>query len=231
MQTRGTTLLTAVVIRHLESIPFGGVSLTGGPARLIIYKWERLELNVSNMRTPPCFQSWTKSAHGAFRVLATCLTSVPTRPTRVACAFTRQGKTVERAFTFLTCCFRTVISTLTVPTGPPSRGGGVAVYVFDKQNKKLFKKKKSLQPPYSVLVSFSVFMALSTVFHSIYSLDNCPLSHFVLPVLFLPCWTFQLYIPFIKVSLSPDIILCGWLLTNHFVPPQGLTCIIIISEQ
>ena len=39
---------------------------------------------------------------------------------------------------------------------------------------------------YSVLVSVSVVMALSTVFHSINSPDNSPLSHSVLPVLFLP---------------------------------------------
>ena len=37
----------------------------------------------------------------------------------------------------------------------------------------------------SVLVSISVFMAFSTVFHSINSPDNSPLSHPVLPVLFL----------------------------------------------
>ena len=37
---------------------------------------------------------------------------------------------------------------------------------------------------YSVLVSVSVFMALSTVFHSINSPENSPLSHSVLPVLF-----------------------------------------------
>ena len=49
-------------------------------------------------------------------------------------------------------------------------------------------------PFHSVLVSLSVFMALSTVFHSINSPDNSPLSHFVLPVLFLPYWSFQLSI-------------------------------------
>ena len=37
---------------------------------------------------------------------------------------------------------------------------------------------------YSVLVSVSVFMAISTVFHSINSPDNCPLSHSVLLALF-----------------------------------------------
>ena len=38
-------------------------------------------------------------------------------------------------------------------------------------------------PFYSVLLSVSVFMALSTVFHSINSPDNSPLSFSVLPVL------------------------------------------------
>ena len=64
----------------------------------------------------------------------------------------------------------------------------VTVYVFDIN-------QPSLPTPfYSVLVSVSVFMALSTVFHSINSPDNSPLSHSVLPVLFLPCWSFQLYV-------------------------------------
>ena len=49
-------------------------------------------------------------------------------------------------------------------------------------------------PFYSVLVSASVFLAVSTVFHSINS-PSCLLSHSVLPVLFLPYWFFQLYIP------------------------------------
>ena len=47
---------------------------------------------------------------------------------------------------------------------------------------------------YSVLVSISVFMALSTVFHSINSPDNSPFFHSVLPVLSLPYWSFQLYV-------------------------------------
>ena len=48
-----------------------------------------------------------------------------------------------------------------------------------------FKDIKQLSLPipfYSVLVSISVFMALSTVFHSITSPDNSPFSHSVLPV-------------------------------------------------
>ena len=67
-----------------------------------------------------------------------------------------------------------------VPRCSPSRGGDFAVYVFDRN-------QRSLPTPfYSVLVSVSVFMALSTVFHSINSPDNSLLSHSVLQVLFLP---------------------------------------------
>ena len=74
-----------------------------------------------------------------------------------------------------------------VPAGRPSRGGDVAVYVFDRN-------QPSLPTPfYSLPVSISVFMALSTVFHSINSPDKSPLSHSALSVLFLPQWSFQLY--------------------------------------
>ena len=45
-------------------------------------------------------------------------------------------------------------------------------------------------PFYSVLESVSVFMALSTVFHSIKSPDKSLLSHSALPVLILPFWSF-----------------------------------------
>jgi len=73
---------------------------------------------------------------------------------------------------------------LGVPTGSPSRGGDVAVYAFDVN-------QPSLPAPfYSALVSVSVVMALSTVFYSINSPDNSPLSHSVLPVLFPPCRSF-----------------------------------------
>ena len=57
---------------------------------------------------------------------------------------------------------------------------------------------------YSVLVSVSIFMALSTAFYSINFPNYSPLSHSVLPVLFLPYWFFQLHISFMKVSPSPD---------------------------
>ena len=60
--------------------------------------------------------------------------------------------------------------------GSPSRGGGVTVYVCDKN-------QPSLPTPfYYVLVSISAFMALSPVFHSINSPDDSPLSQSVLLV-------------------------------------------------
>ena len=46
----------------------------------------------------------------------------------------------------------------------------------------------------SVLVSISVFMAPSTVFHSINSPEKSPCTHSVFPATFLPNWSFQLYI-------------------------------------
>ena len=72
-----------------------------------------------------------------------------------------------------------------VPAGSPSRGGDVAVYVFDTN-------QPSLPGPFhSVLVSMSVFIALSTVFHFVNSPNNTPLSHSVLSVLLLTYWSFQ----------------------------------------
>ena len=74
-----------------------------------------------------------------------------------------------------------------VPVSSPSRGEDV-VHIFDIN-------QPSLPTPFlSVLVSISVFIALSTVFHSINSPEKSPLSHSVLPVLFLPYWSFQLQI-------------------------------------
>ena len=96
-------------------------------------------------------------------------------------------------FNQLHCLFSPI-----VPTGSPSRGGDVAVYVFDINQPSL--------PTlfYSVLVSISVFMALSTAFHSINPPDNSPLSHSVLPVLILVLLVIITRYLFMKVSLSPD---------------------------
>ena len=76
------------------------------------------------------------------------------------------------------------------PRGLTFTGGDVRVYVYVYDI-----NQSSLPTPfYSVLVSVSVFMALSTVFHSIKSRDNSPFSHSVLPVFSLPDWSFQLYV-------------------------------------
>ena len=107
------------------------------------------------------------------------------------------------------------VSFTPVPTGSLSRGGDVTIYVCDIN-------QPSLPAPfYSVLVIISVFMAVSTVFHSINCPDNSPLFHSVLMVLFLPYWSFQLYISLRK---SPSALryslLVDWAqntsqLTNH----------------
>ena len=86
------------------------------------------------------------------------------------------------------------VHTPSVPAGSPSRGGDVTVNVFDIN-------QPSLPTPfYSVLVSVSVFTALSNVFHSINSPDNTPLSHSALLVLF--C----LIGPFNYISLSESLL-------------------------
>ena len=86
--------------------------------------------------------------------------------------------------------------------GSLSHGGDVAIYVYDINHLSL------PTPFYFVLVSVSVFMALSTVFHSINSPDNSLLSHSVLLVLFLPGPLKYINL-LIKVSLNPNIILCA----------------------
>ena len=94
----------------------------------------------------------------------------------------------------IVCCVNT---SFLVPTGSPSRGGDVAVYVFDIN-------ELSLPTPFhSVLVSVSVFMALSTKLHSVNSPDNSSLSYSDLPVLFLPNWSFQLYVSFYESLPQP----------------------------
>ena len=89
-----------------------------------------------------------------------------------------------------------------VPAGSASCGGDVAVFVINQPS--------LLTPFHSVLMSISVLMALSTVFYFVNSRDNSLLSHSVLPVLFLPYWSFQFQLKFlVKVFFSRDIILCG----------------------
>ena len=69
-------------------------------------------------------------------------------------------------------------------------------------------------PFYSVLVSVSVFMALSTVFHSIHSPNNSALSHRSSGLISALLVLSTVYL-FMKVSFSPDRVLCGWLGSKH----------------
>ena len=64
-------------------------------------------------------------------------------------------------------------------------------------------------------VCFCLYVALSTVFHSMNFPSNSPRSHSVLPVLFLPYWSFQLYISLKKSLPQPWYNLCGWLGLKH----------------
>ena len=69
-----------------------------------------------------------------------------------------------------------VATPVSVPAGSPSRGGDVTVYVLDKSKRGC--------PLLLLCTFFSVFIAVSTVFHSTNFPDNSPLSHSVLVVLF-----------------------------------------------
>ena len=89
----------------------------------------------------------------------------------------------------------------TVPAGLPSCGGNGAVDIFDINQPSL------PTPVYSVLVSVSVFMALSTVFDSIKSPDNSTFSLFFQSY-FCLIGPFN-YTSLMKVSFSPDLILSG----------------------
>ena len=63
-----------------------------------------------------------------------------------------------------------------VPAGSHSRSGDVTIFMSDINQPSL------PTPVYSVLVSVSVFMALSNVFRSMNYPENSPLSHCVLLV-------------------------------------------------
>ena len=90
------------------------------------------------------------------------------------------------------------------PAGSLSYVANVAVNVFDIN-------QPSLPTPfYSVLVYTFVFMAFPTVFHSINSPDNSPLSH---SVHFIRVIFFFLEVlvvrPLCSIWPSPDVTLCG----------------------
>ena len=73
---------------------------------------------------------------------------------------------------------------LYVTAGSPLRDGDVKVYILG------YKPTELAHSFYSIVV---VFAALSTIFHFVNS-SNSPFFHSVLPVLFLPYWSIQLYI-------------------------------------
>ena len=68
------------------------------------------------------------------------------------------------------------------------------------------KQPRLPTPFYSVLVSVSVLMTLSTVSHSINSPDNSPFSDSVLPIFISASLVLSTVYMFMKVSFSPDII-------------------------
>ena len=67
---------------------------------------------------------------------------------------------------------------------------------------------------HSVLVSVSVFMAISTVFHPYIFLTTL-LSHCSSGLISALFVLWAIYFFLMKVSFSPDIILCGWLGLKH----------------
>ena len=71
-------------------------------------------------------------------------------------------------------------------------------------------------PFYSVLVTISVFLALSAVFQSINSPGNSPFSHCLISALLVLSTRYLC----IKVSFSPHLILCGWLGLKHQLTNQ-----------
>ena len=76
------------------------------------------------------------------------------------------------------------------PAGSPSRGGDVIVHVLHKPTE-LAHFFFYIFFFYYVIVFISVYVAFSTVFDSINSPGNSPLSDSVLLVLPLPHWSFQ----------------------------------------
>ena len=91
-----------------------------------------------------------------------------------------------------------------LPAGSPSPGGDVTFYVRDIN-------QPILPTPFNcVLVSVSVFMALSTLFHSMNSPGNCPFSLCSSSLIYalLVLSTVGLCL-FMKVSFSPDLIHSG----------------------
>ena len=83
-----------------------------------------------------------------------------------------------------------------VPAGSHSGSGDDVVFVLDVNHPSLPTHF------YFVVVSIPVFVALSTVFHSINPPHNSLLSHSVLPVFFSPLFVLSTIHLFMKVYLA-----------------------------
>ena len=120
------------------------------------------------------------------------------------------------ALTLTNLCADLIFGLLTlrdVPVGSPSRGGDVMVYVIDI-------KQPSLPTLFILFLCLCLsFKALSPVFNSINSPDNSPLSDCSAGLISALLVLSTTYL-FTKVSLSPDIILCGWLGLKHQLTNQ-----------
>ena len=107
-------------------------------------------------------------------------------PTSLGLALHAKATAVEVWAVVAVSVMMYLLTLLRCPRGPHFHVVGLLRFFFLDIN------EPSLPTPFnSVLVTISVFMAFSTVFYSINSPDNSPLSHSVLPVLFLPFWSFQ----------------------------------------
>ena len=95
--------------------------------------------------------------------------------------------TKPTAFTSYSRCVISIINVRNVLTGSYELSALADLHVVGMLQFMSNINQPSFPTPfYSVLVSISVFMAFSPVIHSIYSPDNSPFSHYVLPVLSLP---------------------------------------------
>ena len=95
------------------------------------------------------------------------------------------------------------LSLIVISAGLSSHGGVIAVYVFGIN-------QPSLPTPFScVFVSIAVSMALSTVFHPINFPDKMSAFSLCSSGLISALLALSTVYLFMKVSYSPDIILCG----------------------
>ena len=110
----------------------------------------------------------------------------------------KKKKREKRLITRYTHERKTSHTPAVVPACLPSRGGDAAVCFWHKPT------ELACSSSVLFLCLFMSFMRpRSTVFHSINSPHNSPLSHSVLPLLFLPYSSFQLYLSFWKSPSAP----------------------------